>query len=146
MNRKEHPMKSHPWLLTILFGAALALNGCSGNISVTGTVKFDDGAPLTRGTVVMESDQVRATGEIDANGAFRLGSSSPGSGTKPGKYRAWIVGSEEDFFNETTGKNTTQRHIDPKYGSPSKSGLVYDINSGNKVIDIVVSRPDAAGK
>lgn len=112
--------------------------GCSENVKVTGNVKFEDGSPLTFGTVVAESDSGRATGEINEKGIFKLDGAKKGAGVLPGKYKVWLVGTEENTFDEETGVSTSITRVDAKYSSSSTTDLSYDIDPQNKVLNIVL--------
>jgi hypothetical protein len=63
---------------------------------VTGQVLSEDGQPaadLAGGLVVFSSPELKAsaTGEIGADGAFRLTTKRPGDGAKPGRYDVTVT-------------------------------------------------------
>src|SRR5262249_7122419 len=68
--------------------------GCgSGQVGIWGTVIYEDGSPVTEGTVCGElvdggKDMVQG---IIRDGAFSLGTTKPGDGVKPGKYKIMIL-------------------------------------------------------
>src|SRR5262245_24894582 len=75
-------------LLTVCVGLA----GCSDQVAVSGTVVYDDGAPVEEGTVcgeLMDGGAYMVQGIIK-NGTFSLGTSTPGDGAKPGTYKIMI--------------------------------------------------------
>jgi hypothetical protein len=85
------------WLLPVLGAAALVAAGCGGANSphpVQGTV-FLDGQPATElagGTVTFNSSELgrSASGEIQTDGTYRLGSFKKDDGAIPGKYQVTV--------------------------------------------------------
>ena len=81
-------------LFFVVFLSVLVLPGCSQKAKVSGTVKFPDGSPLNKGTVVFESKDIRVSGVIK-NGYFSLGEKKDGDGVPFGTYKGWITGALE---------------------------------------------------
>lgn len=124
------------WLIAVVFVA-----GCNmgSRLNVTGNVTFsDDGAPLTTGTVVMESASTRVTGRIDKNGFFSLGEMQDGDGVPFGTYKVSIASARETLSSGLPGAYL----IDAKYERPESSGLTFEAKKGGqKIFEIVVDRP-----
>jgi len=127
---------------------ALAVCGCSGKVQVHGTVKYPDGSPLEKGTVCVGNDQVTFMGNIRADGTFSLGEIKDGDGIPPGSYKVWIANTiTRNYELDKEGQPISTRKteivlIDPKYGSPSTSGLTFEVKSGErKRLDIIVETP-----
>ncbi|MDR2440246.1 MAG: hypothetical protein LBE12_12880 [Planctomycetaceae bacterium] len=77
-------------ILLLLF--LVLFNGCySGNVKVHGTVSFPDGQPLTKGTVVFQSEKHVAKGILDNSGKFVLGSVRIADGIPLGTYKVFIT-------------------------------------------------------
>ena len=76
----------------ILFSFSLLMTGCGNYVSVSGTVTFPDGTPLTVGTVVFQSGTHVAKGTLDSSGRYRLGSKSQSDGLPPGEYKVYVSG------------------------------------------------------
>lgn len=116
----------------------LFLCGCggSGNVSVKGTIKFDDGTPLTQGTIMFSNDTTQANAVIGSNGAYALGGAKAGDGIAPGQYGVTIVA--------RTGGGSDGRplvyFIDPKYENAATSGLTCEVK-GRMIHDITVTTP-----
>lgn len=86
-------MKCRHWAV-----AAVLLAGCGGPklYPVEGTVAWADGKPareLTGGAVNFEpvGGGTSATGPIDNEGRYRLGTNRPGDGVPPGEYRVTLT-------------------------------------------------------
>lgn len=108
--------------------------GCSNNkTQVTGTVRFEDGSPLTVGTVVMQQGDRICQGDLQADGSFSMGVLKKGEGITPGSYQVAIQGAMADMSTYL---------IDPKFATPSTSDITMEVRKGEKnTLDIVVSPP-----
>lgn len=79
------------WLLLLLS------LGCGGSqlktYPVNGTVLFDDGSPVRTGTIELESIEhgVTATGKIQPDGSFVLGTFQSSDGAVAGRHRVIVV-------------------------------------------------------
>ncbi|GHT17090.1 hypothetical protein FACS1894189_2310 [Planctomycetales bacterium] len=138
----------------LLLIVTLMLAGCSDRITVTGTVRFEDGAPLERGVVMMESDATRASGKIDKNGRFSVGELRDGGGTLPGHYDVWItstvievVGDGKTPSDAVYGGNARPQKVRMEnlipghLGNRSRSGLSFDVTRDKKEYNIQIPRP-----
>ena len=134
-------------LLFIAF-AIIFTSGCSGKSSVTGTVKYPDGEPLTQGAVFFRNaaGTQMYQGALKPDGSFALGEIKDGDGIPPGDYTAWIAGANDEIYELDAEGNPTGRRINmeiiaPKFTSPETSDLSYTVGKGNNKIDILVERP-----
>jgi hypothetical protein len=112
---------------------ALALAGCGSALpsSVTGQVVFPDKAPVTGGLVVFEPADTQpfaAQGVIQRDGRFRLGTSRPGEGAHPGKYKVWI-----EQYDDV-------EPIDPRFSDANTSGLEFTVGPGANDFTITVEK------
>jgi hypothetical protein len=127
----------HFRFIVLLLFCTCFLWGCSGGkVSVGGKVTFPDGAPLTVGAVIFESDGYQVFGNIDSNGTYTLGETTPGSGIKPGEYKVRVM--------VTTGGGSDGAPlvhlIDPKFAAVATSKLTCTVK-GKTVYDIPVEKP-----
>ena len=96
----------------------LACCGCGeAQIKASGTVKFDDGTPLSCGIVVFANPQHQYTGEIEKDGSFQLGGLVEKGGLPVGSYTVSIQNAIEN----------DQLAIPVKYTSDVTSGLSFEI-------------------
>ncbi|MGE3808063.1 MAG: hypothetical protein AB7K24_25665 [Gemmataceae bacterium] len=125
----------------------LLVAGCgSGHVPVAGQVVFEDDQPareLSGGTVVFESIDVTpkfsARGAIDGEGRFNLGTTKPGDGVPPGKYRAMVSPPLTVELDESRG--TLPPPLDDRFQRFESSGLEFEIGAGKNDITVKVSRP-----
>jgi len=135
------------FLFSVLAIAIILTTGCSGKVNVTGTVKYPDGEPLTKGNVFFRNAEgtLAFQGTLKPDGSFALGEIKDGDGIPPGNYSAWIAGANAtDYARDAAGNLGQQIYsviIDPKYESPETSGLKYTIDKGNTRLEITVERP-----
>jgi hypothetical protein len=130
--------------VALLVVAGLA--GCgSGRASVSGRVTYQDGTPLDEGTVIGEAGQgetaVMAQGSIRPDGTFTWGTSRPGDGAKPGKYRVVVVPRPLGDSERSQGMRPA---VDKKYTRYDTSGIDFEVKAGQNELNITVTRP--AGK
>lgn len=123
-----------------------SLTGCGdGNpptYSVTGTVKFADGKPLTTGTIEFEAQDhelaITATGEIDSEGRFSLGTFDINDGAIEGRHRVAII-SDFQIGNEAERPGLIPKsELDPKYRTFENSGLEKIVTDGTNEFEFVV--------
>jgi hypothetical protein len=130
--------------VALLVVAGLA--GCgSGRASVNGRVTYQDGTPLNEGTVIGEAGQgegaVMAQGSIGPDGTFSWGTSRPGDGAKPGKYRVVVVPRP---LGDSELSQGIRPAVDKKYAHYDTSGIEFEVKPGRNELNITVARP--AGK
>ena len=135
-------MKLNALALCIL----LAISGCSdGNpptYSVTGTIKFTDGQPLTTGTIEFEAQDhelaITATGDIDAEGRFTLGTFKRNGGAIKGRHRVAIISDFQIGNAEERPGRIPKSKLNPMYRSFETSGLEKVVEAGENNFDFVV--------
>jgi hypothetical protein len=126
-------------ILLFLVFASLFLTGCgSGKVQLSGTVTFDDGTPLTTGSVIFSTDTFSAKGNIDSGGKYVMGSISTNDGLPAGKYKVYIEGATE----EAAGKNgeLTRSLIDVEYNNYDSTPLSCEVPVAGNRFDIKVPK------
>lgn len=120
----------------------LPLAGCGGKKfqPVKGQLKLPDGSPvkgMAGGEVVFEAvgpdgKTYTATGALDDEGRFTLGTEAVGDGAVTGKHKVLISPPA------ATGDTPVSRVIHRKYESFETSGLVLEVVAGSNDIPITV--------
>jgi len=119
----------------------LCTAGCNSGSGVGGKVTFDDGTPLTVGTVVFETETQQMIGEIHKDGTYRMSPDGKKNGIPNGEYKVAVSGAVEETGEvRDDGRKVTRTIIDEKFRSPSTSGLTCEVN-GAKTFNITVTRP-----
>lgn len=123
----------------------LVAAGCSeGRYPVHGKVTREDGEPVKESMVVFESvdrqPNITARGDVDANGEFALGTTSPGDGAPAGKYRVKVTPlmSNPD--------EPPQTPFDPRFTDFNSSGLEFEVKRGANDFPIKVARAPGKGR
>lgn len=139
------PLRTSAGLLAALFAAALHVactrDGGPQTYPVRGTVTYR-GQPVTSGLVLLSPQEQghAATGELAADGTFRLTTFRRHDGAVPGKYRVAIQVFPRDGAGlpgaEFGGKRPP---IPQKYFNPESSGLLVEIKAGENVLDLVLA-------
>jgi hypothetical protein len=127
---------------TVVLGLALvpAVVGCwnRGLHCVEGRVSYADGSPLPAGRVVIEyGDGKMASGRIEPDGSFRVGTLKDGDGMRAGTYRVSI----KDALvpkSETSSEFATVVH--KRFSDPATSGIEFTVPD-QLVWQIVVEKP-----
>jgi hypothetical protein len=128
--------------LSFVAGLALVLAGCGGGKyqPVSGQVVTPDGSPVTGldgGTIVFETtneagEPLSASGAIDAEGKFTLGTETVNDGAAAGKHKVLITPPA------ATGDVPPPPVIDPKYQSFETSGLEIEVKEGSNDLKVPV--------
>ena len=122
--------------------AALLLAGCGGDgtYPVQGKVVYTDGSPATElaGYIVnmdQPEQQLGASGVVQPDGTFQVGTFEDGDGAKPGKYRVALTPPEAPV-----DMPAPKPVISPKYGDFSSSGLEVEVKPEDNTVSLQVER------
>ncbi|MDR1383370.1 MAG: carboxypeptidase-like regulatory domain-containing protein [Planctomycetaceae bacterium] len=110
-------------------------SGCGERVSVSGTVSFPDGSPLTQGFVVFENGGNQASGIINETGHYQMGENGNSNGITPGEYKVRVI-SESGGGSDGT---PFVRYIADKYDNTNTSGLVCEVK-GKTEFNITVEK------
>ncbi len=127
----------------------LWLTGCDKRdrletVQVTGTVSLD-GRPLSIGTVVFTPEKGRsATGAVQSDGTYCLGTYTASDGAVPGLHHVSVVAREnagaENARRGPIDKRPGKWLIPEFYADYTQSGLVFEVKQdGSNVYDIPIS-------
>lgn len=123
--------------------------GCGGGgVNVSGKVTFEDGTPLTMGEVAFQTASFIATGLIQPDGTYTLGSLKAGDGVPKGTYNVTVKAVSSPpvppgALSDPNYKPAPAKHlIDLKFASQSTSGLTCQVD-GKTTFNITVTPPGA---
>lgn len=128
------------WLLLLTI-TIFAVAGCGGPIGPTaGVVKFDDGTPVTSGSIEFRSltDKQRYASRIAPDGSFHPTNRNGTMGLPAGSYEIVVVQIvlTEDLAKE---KHTHGNTVPRRYADYYTTGLKTDISPGQlEPVEIVV--------
>ena len=134
-----------------VFGAAFVGcgNGSVPTYPVSGSVKYQDGKPLSGGTVSFRSldnpTHLTARGEIEEDGTFALSTFEEGDGAVVGRQQVIVT---PPFAHPPRGGGWEAPPPTPKvnrrFTSYETSGLEFDVtnNASQNRFEIVVTQPD----
>ena len=95
---------------------------------VSGIVQFADGEPVRTGTIELESQEfgTTATGTIQENGSFVLGTYKSNDGAAVGKHKAIVV---QMIIGDGITQHTKDhgRSVPPKYADYTSSDLKVEV-------------------
>lgn len=129
---------------------ALAACGCGSDrvptYPVSGHVQFADGEPIRTGTVELESAEfgTTATGTIQDDGTFVLGTYKSNDGAAAGTHRAIVV---QIIIADGITKHTKDhgRPVPPHYGDYSSSELSVQVMPIEQN-EVVITLPDTTAR
>ena len=126
---------NYKYCTILLCLVALALTGCDGGKKqISGKVTFSDGKPVTLGKVVFSTESFQATGTIQEDGSYRMGTIGEKDGVPPGEYSVSVMG----VARLDLGAMTSYPLCEEKYMSPQTSGLTITIPVPGNKYDIVL--------
>ena len=108
-------------------------------------MSFDDGTPITRGSVVFNSEKESFFGIITSDGHYSTGGAKEIQGIPDGVYTVWLSGTEEEVNKLDTAGNVTNyvvtQTVAMEYTSASRSPLRFEVKKGgSRTFDIKVER------
>lgn len=117
-----------PFRFLLLLAITLPLMGCGSDqvptYPVRGKVQFDDGVPVRNGTIELESVEhgTTATGTIQSDGSFVLGTYTEDDGAAAGEHTAIVV---QLVIADGAFKHTVDhgRPVPPKFADYESSPL-----------------------
>ncbi|MDR0611763.1 MAG: hypothetical protein LBG58_16780, partial [Planctomycetaceae bacterium] len=118
--RKKILIISVLWLI-------FCFTGCDGKTKISGTVKFSDGTPITKGNVVFDNGNESYFGTIKNDGTYVTGGNKQIEGIPDGNYKVWLAQTEIaenvlDADGHVTSYSVTQT-IAKKFTSPNTTEL-----------------------
>ncbi|MDR1382735.1 MAG: hypothetical protein LBJ67_02635 [Planctomycetaceae bacterium] len=131
-------------LIVLLF--CLFCIGCDHGTKISGTVKFSDGTPVTKGQVVFDNGTNSYFGAISSNGSYITGGNKTVEGIPNGNYKIWFAGTEttdnKTGADGTITSYTVTQTVAKKYTSPNTTDLKFEVkSSGATTFDITVEKP-----
>ncbi|MDR1385091.1 MAG: hypothetical protein LBJ67_14755 [Planctomycetaceae bacterium] len=141
----------YSFILTLI---CVCFVSCSGkNFPLKGKVTYEDGTPLTKGTVNFSSETSLSRAKIQSDGSYVVGTLKETDGIPRGKYKVYITGAEEPIESKTkqTQKdsmgNTVQsingfrQLIERKYITKNDTPLECEIPIMKNRFDITIEKP-----
>jgi hypothetical protein len=105
---------------------------------VSGKVTYQ-GKPVPKGSVTFASTTPggrNATGQLDAEGNYKLQTENPGDGALVGDYLVTIYAHDEPILDYIPKKPIPPKILAPtKYEKPETSGLKATVASGSNTFD-----------
>jgi len=125
--------------MAVVISSAAGCSTTAGAYPVKGKVVRTDGKPVTSGQIEFRGENASASGPIQPDGSFTLGSNVPGDGALPGKYKVYLSG---DCLG--SGYDGKPAEVDAKYGDADKSGLEFEVKAQTNTFEIKVDPPAGA--
>lgn len=139
-NRKSALRPASHWMCLV----AIAIAGCNsgdGKLPVRGTVKFEDGTPVTgdMAAVLFTPDSTSnnpgkrpASGTIDSDGNFELMTQESGDGAYPGDYKV-ALNVWKEYRNQVLG-------VPKEYSDAATTPLRANVSSDQRNFDFIVKQ------
>ncbi len=95
---------------------------------VSGTVTFPNGSPIGLSSIFFESREhsITATGVVEEDGTFALGTYEEADGAVAGKHIVAITPMPPEDFDPDANRRVPPP-IDPSYKHPDRSGLEFEV-------------------
>ena len=98
--------------------------GCSGNVQSVGTVKFDNGSPLSEGRIHFSTPQYEYFSALKSDGTFSIWAVTEGDGLPPGQYQVHLE------FPAILDRGAYP--VDQKFTAPNTSEWAADVKPNGK--------------
>jgi len=128
-------------IVTFSLMILLFMTGCSDKVHLSGKLTFDDGEPVTFGTVFFVTPSTISQAGIRQDGTYTVGSDGVSDGMPKGEYQVYLV-VEELTSIEVGGQsvNTYTSLIDAKYTNAETSNLTFTADGKTRRFNIEVER------
>ncbi|MDR1484320.1 MAG: hypothetical protein LBT09_05810 [Planctomycetaceae bacterium] len=114
--------------------------GCGNNVQQSGRVIFEDGSPVPCGTICFLGDNYQASGEIQPNGQFTIGSTRANNGLLPGNYKVIIAGSQKVIGVGDEGQPLFEELVDGNFTDPEKTPLTAAVQGNSSSLEFKVAK------
>lgn len=143
---------SHRSIIQLVAAAILPLlSGCDAQIEtylVHGMVVYPDGKPLTKGTVEFEvqglKKAVTASGDINSDGTFQLGTYEVNDGAIAGTHRVAVIADYEIGTGIERPGLIPPPILNPKFSEFNTSGLEFEVKPSPNNIMVQVDYAPAS--
>jgi hypothetical protein len=138
----------------ILTFVCLCFIGCGKNVPLRGKVLYDDGTPITVGTVNFTTDTHLSRGKIQPDGSYVMGTNKDKDGLPPGNYKIYITGAEmaiEPKVKQKIQYNANgqpipqmtpyQQLVGREYMTATTTPLTCEVPVKGNSFDIIVKKP-----
>jgi hypothetical protein len=122
------------------------LTGCDGKTKISGTVKFSDGTPITKGNVVFDNGNESYFGTIKSDGTYVTGGNKQIEGIPNGNYKVWLA--QTEIIENVLGADgriksySVTPTVAKKFTSPNTTELTFELKPDSpKTFDVVVEKP-----
>lgn len=139
------PLGSLPFIALLLWSGGCG-NDNPETIPVRGRVTWG-GKPLSGGTIIfLPAENVGkptghiATGRIQSDGSYEMGTFSNRDGVVPGSYQVAIDARDKLSTEDVDGAADATTDIPQRFASPATSGLTVDITEESSVHDFDLTR------
>ena len=117
---------------TALLLSVIIVSGCSDATRVSGKVVMTDGSPISKGIVSFSKGDFNGTGNIQADGTYKLGGVKDGEGVPPGKYTVTLRGIVEQVPGKmVAGVPVVRSLVDETFSTTCEVGektMTFDIS------------------
>jgi hypothetical protein len=128
--------------------------GCGENVPLRGKVLYDDGTPITVGTVNFTTGTHLSRGKIQSDGSYVIGTGKEKDGLPPGNYKIYITGAEIPIEPKVKPKiqydangqpisqmSYYQQLVGREYMTASATPLTCEVPVKGNSFDIIVKKP-----
>jgi len=145
-------MKTSYTILLLIVFFPFFIGWYGNNYPLKGKIAYEDGTPLTKGTLNFASETSLSRAKIQSDGSYVVGTLKETDGIPKGKYKIYITGAEEPIAAKTQTKkdsmgNTiesmggTRQLVEIKYMTRNNTPLECEIPMPKNRLDITLEKP-----
>ena len=148
-DRKVLALLKFNWLAVLFLVGLSQILGCGSDQvpthAIEGIVEFEDGSPLKFGNIEFYSAEhkVNASGKINRDGTFTVGTYSENDGAVAGNQQIAILQISGNYLSEKLNDQINHDHghlIDQAHGDYRTSGLEFVVEPGVNRIQLTVRK------
>jgi hypothetical protein len=140
LNKQFQQMTIQRILFFVTLVLSVTLIGCSG-VRVSGKVTYEDGSPLTVGTIIFDDGTANFRAAMQNDGSYALGVTKDAQRIPSGDYKVWFASTMPSETDIPKGFTIYYYALPDEYTSVRATPLTANVTARSRKFDFVVPPP-----